>query len=146
MSKFIKYLLLYIIIYFIVDFTTGFNSDFNYWISMNGPLLGIIIYSLSGLFFSYLIYKRNFEGKKLFLIAMVYALFFEIVVFKNPLLALENLFQGLPMLVIVYSLVVFLPKWIVDKSLKKNLKVALVLIIFWLLIAVVAFINNPHKV
>lgn len=145
MSNFKKYFLIYFITYFIVDFTTGFNWDLKYWLSVGGPLIGLIAYSLSGIFFSYLIYKKNMAGKKLFFIILLYGFILEILVFKNPLFSV-NFLNGIIMLIAIYSLIVYFPKWMVDKSLKKNWKIALFLIALWIFIAISALINNPHKI
>ncbi len=147
MSKFLKYFLLYILAYFIVDFTTGFNSDFQYWLSVNGPILGMIVYSLSGLFFSWLIYKKNISEKKLFFTVLVYGIILEALIFRNPLLlTFPSVFGGILMAAIIYSLIIFLPKWIIDKSLRKNFKKILLLVLPWLAVAILAYFNNPHKI
>lgn len=145
MVKILKYLLLYILIYFIIDFSTGFNWDFKYWTSIGGPILGAIIYPLSGLFFAYLIFRKNIKEKWLFIIAVVYGLLLEIIIFKNPLLAFPNILLGLPIAAAVYSLIVFLPKWIVERSVRKNLKKLIPLLLVWIFMAVLSFFINPHK-
>ena len=147
MSRSIKYILLYIPIYFIVDFATGFSWDFQYWLSVNGPILGLVVYSLSGLFFSWLIYKKNISEKKLFLIVLIYGAVLEIFIFHNSfLLTFPAMLGGFVMMAAVYSLIVFTPKWIVEKSLRENLKIFLLLFILWLAIAILAYFNNPHKI
>ncbi len=143
MPEFIKYLILYIIIYFIVDFTTGFNWDFNYWLSVNGHVMGAFVYTLSGLFFAYLIYRVKVRSITLFIVAMLYALLMEVIIFHNPLFGM-NLLNAVIMMVGIYSLIVFAPKWITNRVLKKNILPFLVLLLFWLFLAAVALVNNPH--
>lgn len=140
-----KYFIIYFFTYFIVDFTTGFNWDFKYWLSVGGPLIGLIVYSLSGLLFSYLIYNKNLSEKKLFFVILIYGFILEIFMFKNPLF-LINFFNGMIMLIAIYSLIIYLPKWIVDKSFKSNWKKAVILLALWLFIAISALLNNPHKI
>jgi len=147
MKNFLKYFLLYILIYFIVDFTTGFNSDIRYWISVNGPILGLIVYTLSGLLFYYIIYKKELKERTIFLVALAYGLLLEILFFKNPLVTtFPALIGGIPLTADIYGLIVLLPKWIVNKELKKHKILAIVMIAIWLFLAILAFFNNPHKI
>ena len=139
----IKYLLLYILVYFVVDFTTGFRWSFQYWLSLNGPLVMAIQYSLSGLIFAYLIYKRNIRERWLFLITAAYGFLIEVVIIKNPMftsgpqLAILATFLTL----VFYPMIVFIPKWIVNKEIKRNLKKVISMTAVWFLIAIVTYLN-----
>jgi len=143
--KILKYVFLYILVYFIVDFGTGFNWDFKYWISVGGPILGAIVYSLSGLFFGYLIFRKNIKEKWLFIIATIYGLALEFLFFKNHFLVFPNVFLGIPIVAAIYSLIVFAPKWIVEKSVRKNIKKSMPLLIIWVFFAISAYFFNPHQ-
>lgn len=146
MGKYTKYILIYILVYFIVDFGTGFNWDVNYWLSVNGPLLGAFLYSLSGLFFAFLIFRKNIAGKTLLVIASLYGVVLEIFVFKNPLMSFPAIFLAVPLAMIFYSLIVFTPKWIVEKSVGRNLKKLIPMLIIWSAVALLSFFNNSHTV
>ena len=146
MNHKLKFMLTFIFTYWLVDFTTGFNSDFGYWVFIGGPIMGAILYTISGLIFYYLIYTKKFSEKKLFYVIIGYALIIEIILKNELILNPALLAGGLVMLVGIYSLIAFVPKWIIDGTLKENWKKALPLVLFWLLLATIAYFINPHDV
>lgn len=144
MQKLLKYVLLYIITYFIVDFTTGFNWSVKYWLSLNGPLVMLILYPITGLLFYYLIYKKKLKEWKIFLATMAYAIFIEVLVLKNPLLTtFPAVIGGIVLAADFYGLIVFLPKWMVDKTASKHKKLLTVMIAIWAFIAIVSMFTKP---
>jgi hypothetical protein len=146
MQKLSRFLPLYIIVYFIVDFTTGFNWDFNYWISVGGPVLGAVFYSLTGLLFYYLIYKKKITERTLLLVTAIYGLVLETAVFRNSIvLNFPNTILGVPIVIAVYALIVFSAKWAAEKSLRKNIRKLMPLLAVWIVFAIIAFFMNPHK-
>ncbi|MFH1211003.1 MAG: hypothetical protein V1645_03730 [archaeon] len=145
--KLVKYLILYIATYFIIDFATGFNWDVQYWLSVNGPLMMAILYPLSGLIFYYIIYKRKWEDWKIFTAMMAYAMFIEAFVLRNPfVITFPALMAGIPLAADLYGLIVFLPKWITDKEVRKHKLLLAIMTIIFIILAIIAYFNNPHAV
>jgi hypothetical protein len=139
----IKYLILFAVTYFIIDFITAFNWDAISWLSAYIKILFLPII-LPGLFFYYVIYQRQWEDWKIFTAMMVYALFIEAVVLKNPLIfTFPSMLWGIPLAADFYGLIVFLPKWIVDKQVKKHKILIAVMTAIFVLIAILSYLNKP---
>ena len=49
---------------------------------------------------------------------------------------------AIPLSLFIYGLITFLPKWITDNKIKQNLKLVLLLIIVWIIVAFITYITN----
>ncbi len=140
--KLIKYLVLFAVVYFIVDFITAFNWNVISWLSAYIRILFLPILG-PGLLFYYLIYKRKWVDWKIFTAMMIYAMFIEAFMLRNPnVITFPSLIWGIPLAADFYGLIVFLPKWIVDKQVKKNKILIGVMIAIFVLIAILSYFNN----
>jgi hypothetical protein len=121
MKKLLKYFLLGILFWVVVDFTTtGAIRNPSLYYSTYMPAL-LIFYIGYPLVFSFLIYRFNFIGKKLFLATLIGAFIVEVIFTHNPLLITFPLMLiGIPAAVSIYSFITFVPKWIVDEDIKDN--------------------------
>ncbi|MBI9050990.1 MAG: hypothetical protein JEZ00_16330 [Anaerolineaceae bacterium] len=141
MSKFIKYFLLGTLFWVIVDYTTVFNPDFPRWVA-HMPLVWVF-YLGYPLLFAWLIYKQNFAGKKLFFSMIIATVFCELIAFQNTLLyTFPIMLIMIPLAVCIYTLITYVPMWLVNGKLKQHWRLSLFLTIVWLLIAFLNYKTN----
>jgi len=141
MDDYKKYLLLSILTWVIVDFTTAFNPNIQRWIDHMPLIWGFYIgYPL---IFTHLIYRKQWEGRKLFY-AMLIGTFTVEIIFSNnsllytfPLMLIMN-----PIAVAIYTIVTYLPKWIIEGSLKQNRKAFTIIGITYLTVAILNYVSN----
>lgn len=69
MNKFTQYFVIAILFWIMVDFTTAFNPDIQDWIR-HMPLVWLF-YILYPLLFSFLIYGKNWNTKKIFISMLI---------------------------------------------------------------------------
>jgi len=137
----IYYFVYGIICWVIVDFTTVFNPNLQRWISY-WPTIWLF-YILFPLIFSLLIYKAKISNKQLFICTIVEIIISEVILFQNQLLfTFPIMLLAIPVSLCIYTLITFLPKWIVEKELNENRKLIIFLIIVWILISIITFITN----
>jgi len=141
MDDFKKYLLLGILIWVVVDYTTAFNPDIQRWIDHMPLIWGFYIgYPL---IFAQLIYRKRWDDRRLLLAMMVGAFTVEIVLSNNTLLYTYPLMVVMiPIAVAIYTIVTFLPKWVIDGTLKQRWKTLLIIGIVYF---TVAFLNYANK-
>ena len=133
-----KYLILSIIIWVFVDFTTAHIPDVESWKSFMPEIW--IFYLGWPLLFSYLIYKNNWDDKKIFMWTMILGFLLEIIFFNNPMFFMFPLmFIAIPTFIASYTLVSLVPKWIVEKRIKDNKKFMIMMLILWLFVTLVTF-------
>ncbi len=91
------------------------------------PML-LFFYVASPILFSFLVFNLNWDYKKLFAFTVAEMMAFEIIVFQNPLVFAFPLFLvGIPAGIVVYSLLNFLPLWVVNGELQARKKELLIL-------------------
>jgi hypothetical protein len=136
MKKWLKYSLLGILFWFIVDLTTtqAIKNPAHYYSTYMPALL--IFYLGYPLLFSPLIYKFKLTDKKIFLINIFAALLVEIVFFQNALLfTFPIMLIMIPIAISIYTLLTFVPKWIVEGKLKENKWKLITLIAVYVLVS-----------
>jgi len=143
MNKFLKYFLLGILFWFVVDFTTTEairNPSHYYSIFMPALLIFYIGYPL---LFSLLIYKFKLNNKLLFIATLIGIIIVEILFTHNALLySFPIMILTIPIAISIYSLLTFVPKWIVDKEIKKNKWKLILIIIIYVLVSLVTLFGN----
>ncbi|MGD2249329.1 MAG: hypothetical protein PVF58_13055 [Candidatus Methanofastidiosia archaeon] len=143
MNNPLKYFIVGVIFWFLVDFTTTEairNPGFYYSVYMPALLIFYIGYPL---LFSFLIYKFNFEGKKLLITTLIAAFFLEAVVFQNPLLTtFPMLFIGIPAAISLYGFITYGPKWIVNGEIKNNKGKLTIMILVYVLISLATVLGT----
>ena len=113
-----------------VDFTTAFNPDVTGWIS-HMPLIWVF-YLGSPLLFAYLIYKRKWSDKRIFLPVLVVLFIVEILFSNNALLyVFPIMLIMIPVAVSLYSFITYVPRWIVDKKLGEHKVAVIVMFAVW---------------
>ena len=139
MSKFRKYFLISLVLWLIVEWTTAFNPDINRWLSYWPQIW--IFYIGYPLLFAYLIYKRNWSDKKIFLGMIVFGgIIFEVIFFKNVgLVTFPLAFIFIPVFFVLYGIVTFMPKWIINGELKNNKKKLILMLVIWLLVSIATY-------
>ena len=137
----VKYVLLGFLSWFLVDWATAGGCRLSYFkVPFIGHFLRLIIFLGSPLFLAYLIFDRQYNNKELFLAMLVNLVVVEILITRNSLLyTFPGCMVFIPVAVAIYSLVVFLPLWIIKKKVQKNrgmiFFLSLVLIIVLILIS-----------
>ena len=143
-NNWLYYLIYGIICWVIVDFTTVFNPNLQKWISY-WPTIWLF-YILFPLMFSLLIYKVKINDKQLFLCIIIEIIISEVILFQNQLLfTFPIMLLAIPISLCIYTLITFLPKWIVEKKLKENQRMVIFLIVIWILISIITFITNIQQ-
>lgn len=143
-NNWLYYLIYGIICWVIVDFTTVFNPNLQRWISY-WPTIWLF-YILFPLMFSLLIYKVKINDKQLFLCIIIEIIISEVILFQNQLLfTFPIMLLAIPLSLCIYTLITFLPKWIVEKKLKENQRMVIFLIVIWILISIITFITNIQQ-
>lgn len=139
--KQLKYIVLGFIFWFIVDWGTAGGFYQKYY--KNILPLAIIIYSFFPLVFSFVIFRFNLRGKKLFLLTFFTALFSEIILFKNfMLLEFPKLFLFIPAALAIYSYIVFTPLWIIENRFKENKNKIIFFTILFILISILSIFTQ----
>jgi hypothetical protein len=140
-TTFWRYFLLAVPIMIVVDFTTTFFPDYSKWF---GYFPAIFVFYLGiPLVFAFIIARLRFDGRKLFGTAVIAGVVLELTLFHNMMLIVFPIMViAIPALVAIYSLIVFLPKWIAEGRLKENKGKAAVLVVAWLIIAAITFLGN----
>jgi len=142
-KHFLRYLAAGILCWMVVDYTTAFNPDFQRWLAhMPGIWLFYIGYPL---LFSILIFRLRLRGAKLFLVTLFTALLMEILLFHNSLLfTFPIMLVMLPVAVLLYLLITWLPLWIAEGTVKAHRGRLLPLLLNWLLVAFLNYVNTAR--
>jgi hypothetical protein len=143
MNKLLKYFIVGLIFWLVVDFTTtqAIRNPYSYYSTYMPTLL--IFYIGYPLIFSFLIYKFNFIGKKLFFAILIGAFIVEVVFTRNPLLITFPLMLiGIPAAVSIYSFITYVPKWIIDGEIKNNKWKLIIMVTVYLLISLASSLGG----
>jgi len=130
------YFLLGIVFWFIIDFTTTEAiRDPNLYYSTYMPAL-LIFYIGYPLVFSLLIYKFKLNNIILFIGVLIGIFIVEILFTHNALLfTFPIMLLAIPAAIAIYSLLTFVPKWIVDGEIKDNKWKLIIMIVIYILIS-----------
>jgi len=141
MDDYKKYLLLSILTWVIVDYTTAFNPDIQRWIDHMPLIWGFYIgYPL---IFAHLIYQKKWGGRRLFSAMLIGAFTVEIIFTNNSLLyTFPLMIVMIPIAIAIYTVVTYLPKWIVEGSLKQNWKTITIIGLTYLTVAILNYATN----
>ncbi len=142
-AAFWQYFFIAVAVMVIVDFTTTFFPDYARWF---GYMPAIFVFYLGlPLVFAIFAIRMKFDDWKLLGVAVASGLVLELTLFHNMMLiTFPVMVIAIPALVAIYSVIAFLPKWIVEEKLKENRGKAAVLIIAWLTVAGITFMNNTR--
>ena len=95
------------------------------------------------LVFAFLIYKRKWSDKRVFLATLVGAFLVEVAFAGNKLLfTFPIMLIGIPIAVSIYSLLTFVPKWIVENKIGQNKRKLILMVIVWILVSISTFTGN----
>ena len=143
MSKILKYFLIGILFWFVIDFTTteAIRNPRHYY-SIYMPAL-LIFYVGYPLIFSVLIYKFKVTNRFLFIATLLGIVLIEIFFTHNALLyTFPLMILTIPVAVALYSLLTFVPKWIVDGEIKNNKWKLTILSIIYVLVSLATLFGN----
>jgi hypothetical protein len=117
-------------IVFVVDFGTagGFNPSY---FTRHGPhfALGLlIVYLIYALSFSYLIFNRKWDNKRLLVAICIAIALNEGILVRNPfVVTFPLLLFGIPLAICIYTFETFCPLWIVQNEMKKHKRTIMLL-------------------
>jgi hypothetical protein len=135
LKKGIVYIVLSFILWLIVEYITVWNGErFAEWMSYMPWIL--IQYLFIILIFWFFLFIKNWNHKRAFIVMIIVMYFFEFL-WQNPLLL--NLIWFIPisiLLIQIWGFLTFIPFWIINKSIKQNIK----LTIFYCLWPILGFI------
>jgi len=123
-EKRILYFLYGILFWIVVDFGTagGFRLDY---LRTYGLTLWLFYLGFPALM-TVLIYKYEFNGRRLFLATLGEIFLVEVVFTRNPLVVnFPVCLLGIPLAVAVYSPLTFFPLWIVNGEIRRRWKIVL---------------------
>ena len=139
----LKYFLLSALFWVTVDYTTVFNPDFARWVA-HMPLIWAF-YLGSPFIFSHLIYRYNWQGRRLFLAVLVCMVVCELVLFNNYLLyTFPIMLLMIPIAICIYSFITYVPMWLTDGTLKNHRGWTIFLTIVWLIVAFLNYASNTN--
>lgn len=138
MEDFWKYCILGASFWVAVDYTTAFNPDFQAWVS-HMPLIWVF-YLGSPLLFAYLIYQKKWDDRKLLLPLILVLFIVEILFSFNVLLfTFPIMLVMVPIAIGIYGFITYVPRWIVDKTLKKHSVFTVIMFAVWAIVAILSF-------
>ena len=121
----IQFFLLSVILWFVVDFGTAGGFRLFYYEKIWPAIL--FFYLGFPLIFSILIFRMKWDDRRLFFGMLVAIFIVEILFTRNPLLmTFPTLLWGIPLAVLIYTLLVFFPLWFLRNELTKHLLVIIV--------------------
>lgn len=135
MAKTLSYFFLGAILWVIVDFTTteAIRDPVLYYSTYMPALL--IFYLGYPLVFSILIYKLKLGNVSLFFATLLGMIVVEVLFTHNAaLFTFPLLLIAIPAGIAIYSLLTFLPKWILEREVRANIGKTLVMLAFYLVI------------
>jgi hypothetical protein len=135
MKRFWQYFLLGFVFWIIVDFTTteAIRNPIHYYSTYMPALL--LFYVGYPLVFSVLIHKFKIRDAWIFIATLIAAFIVEIIFTHNSLLyTFPIMFIAIPAAVGIYSLLTFLPKWIIEGKIKENKWRLIIIIIVWVFV------------
>jgi len=143
MNSFLKYFIIGVFFWVVVDYTTAFNPDFQEWVD-HMPLIWSF-YIGYPLLFSFLIYKKQWNTRKIFYSMIIVAFIIEVILSNNVLLyTFPIMLIMIPIAVSIYSFITFIPKWIVEKKIIENRKKLIILVIVWATVSILSFITRNN--
>ncbi len=136
-----KYFILGAAFWVVVDFTTAFNPDLRGWVN-HMPLIWVF-YLGSPLLFAYLIYQKKWDDRKIFLPLMLVLFIVEILFSFNVLLfTFPIMLVMIPIAISIYGFITYVPRWIVDKTLKEHRVSTAIMFAVWAIVAILSFLTR----
>jgi hypothetical protein len=133
-----RYFFMAVLWWVLVDYTTAFNPDVGNWVR-HMPLIWVF-YLGYPLLFAHVIYDRHWKPRRVFALMVVLTLLLELLFFRNMLLVVfPAMLFFIPLALIIYSLITFLPQWIVEHRVKQHRKRVIFMIVVWLIISILSF-------
>jgi len=125
----------------VVDFTTTFNPDVQRWISHMPTIWAFYIgYPL---LFAYLIYSRRWSDRRVTATILVSAFVIEVVLSANALLYTFPIMLIMnPVAAAIYSVVTFIPKWLVEGEIRERWKMTSLLVAVWIVVSILNHATN----
>jgi len=118
-SRPVRYVLLGFLLWVIIDLGTAGGFRLSYFTTY-GPLL-LVFYLGYPLAFSYLIFRRQWSGWRLFLATVVAIGLIEGVCTRNPfVLSFPLLLAGIPLAICIYAPLTYFPLWIVNHDMRRH--------------------------
>jgi len=143
MNSFLKYFIIGVFFWVVVDYTTAFNPDFQRWVAHMPEIW--LFYTGYPLLFAYLIYKKQWNTRKIFYSMIIAAFIIEVILSNNTLLyTFPIMLIMIPIAVSIYSFITFTPKWIVEKKIIENRKKLIILVIVWATVSILSFITRSN--
>lgn len=141
MSKFLKYFIIGVMFWLLVDWTTAFQPHLQRWLTYWPQIW--MFYLGFPFIFAFLIYKRMWSDHKIFVATLFEVFIVEIVFTHNALLyTFPIMVLALPVGIILYSLLVFVPKWIVDGELRRNKGKLTLMVVVWVFVSLATLLGN----
>ena len=95
------------------------------------------------LIFAYLIYKKEWNNKRLFIATLVAAFIVEIVFTHNALLyTFPIMLLAIPIAISIYSLLTFGPYWIIEGKIQENKWKLVMMTLVWILVSIATYASN----
>lgn len=115
MNKVISYMVLGMLAWLIAEYVTVWREKgIEKWVSHMPAIFIFYIGWVS--FFAFLIFVKKWNNKKLFLTTIILGFILELTFFHNSMLyTFPRCLYAVPALVLIYSFLTFLPKWIVNR-------------------------------
>jgi hypothetical protein len=134
----LRYFLLAVLFWVVVDYTTAFNPNLRDWVA-HMPLIWLF-YTAYPALFAFLIFNRRWSGGRLFAAMICAASIVELPLCHNTLLTtFPILLLMIPLAIAIYTLITFVPKWIVEGKLRNNKAVTMIVAVVWFFVALLSY-------
>jgi len=121
MKNFYKYVFLSTIIFFIVDYLVAYKS----WEKFTPVFPWIFAFYIAwASIFGYLIYKKFWNLKRIFIFMLIFSILIEMTIGSNPYLKFSNMYLFIITTIILwieYTIITIVPMLIINRNGTKNL-------------------------
>ncbi|MDF1557525.1 MAG: hypothetical protein P1P80_05015 [ANME-2 cluster archaeon] len=144
MKDIVKYFILSVVFWIVVDYSTAFNPNFQDWLNYMPEIW--FFYIGYPLIFTYVIYKKRWDTRRIFYAMLIGTFVVEVVLSQNALLyTFPIMLIMIPIAVCIYSFITFVPKWMVENRLTENKKKTIILILVWVMVAFLSYITRINS-
>jgi hypothetical protein len=141
MKDYLKYFLISVLAWIVVEQTTAFYFDLERWVSYMPDIWAF--YLGFPLLLTVLIYRLKFTGARLFSAVVLQLIVVEILFTGNAMLfTFPMLLLAIPIGLVIYSIITYVPLWIVENSLKEHKRAMALFLVVWLFVFIVGTINH----
>jgi hypothetical protein len=141
MRDYLRYFLVSVLAWIFIEQTTAFYFDLGRWVSYMPDIW--VFYLGFPLLLTILIYRLKFRGARLFAAVVLQLIVVEILFTGNAMLfTFPMLLLAIPIGLAIYSIITYVPLWIVENSIREHKRAMALFLVVWLFVFIVGTINH----